>query len=174
MIQFPLHNYQNNCFCQTIVNSSWLMIYCTVCESVLLTHFSPMFHFYTSLKTSENLWFSDVFRGYKNAAVGWNGLKNCKMQWTWLLGNVDIQSSVKSWELGVNHLVQMQKFSKKHILLPDMHTHLCLSSGKNVSFPEKFTYLLNEWYPTIFTSNVLIGRNQINLNKMKDAIWDPT
>ena len=166
MIQFPLHNYQNNCFCQTIVNSSWLIIYCTVCESVLLTHFSPMFHFYTPLKTSENLWFSDVFRGYKNAAVGWNGLKNCKMQWTWLLGNVDIQSSVKSWELGVNHLVQMQKFSKKQTSYSLIRTRTCAYQGvRMLVFRKNFH---------IFTSNVLIGKNQINLNKMKDAIWDPT
>ena len=65
-------------------------------------------------------------------------------------------------------------FKKTNILLPDTHTHLYLSRGNNISFPEKFAYLLNEWYPTIFTSNVLIGKNQINLNKMKDAIWDPT
>ena len=30
--------------------------------------------FWYPLKTSENLWFSDVFRGYKERSVGWNGL----------------------------------------------------------------------------------------------------
>ena len=37
-----------------------------------LTHFSPLFRFYTSppLKKSENQIFSDVFRGYKNETLG--------------------------------------------------------------------------------------------------------
>ena len=34
-----------------------------------LTHFSPVSHFYTPLKTSENERFSDVFRGYRNVAL---------------------------------------------------------------------------------------------------------
>ena len=34
-----------------------------------VTHFSPMFFFYTPLKTSENLWFSDDFRGYRNVTL---------------------------------------------------------------------------------------------------------
>ena len=28
------------------------------------------------LKTSENLWFSNIFRGYRNGTLLWNGLKN--------------------------------------------------------------------------------------------------
>ena len=39
-----------------------------------LTDFQPMFHFYTPLKTSENLGFSDVFRGYKSQTLVENGL----------------------------------------------------------------------------------------------------
>ena len=39
------------------------------------TYFSPMFHFYTPLKTSENLMFSDIFRGCINGTLGQNGLK---------------------------------------------------------------------------------------------------
>ena len=30
--------------------------------------------FWYPLKTSENLWFSDVFRGYQKRTVAWNGL----------------------------------------------------------------------------------------------------
>ena len=30
--------------------------------------------FWYPLKTSENLWFSDVFRGYQKKSVAWNGL----------------------------------------------------------------------------------------------------
>lgn len=39
-------------------------------------------------------------------------------------------------------------FKKTNILLPDTHTHLCLSRGKNVSFPEKFSHIhieRSEW-----------------------------
>ena len=35
-----------------------------------LTYFSPMPHFYTPLKKSENHRFSDVFRGYRNVTLG--------------------------------------------------------------------------------------------------------
>ena len=46
-------------------------------DKVLLIWFSP-FHatdlFWYSLKTSENLWFSDVFRGYQKRSVALNGL----------------------------------------------------------------------------------------------------
>ena len=34
-----------------------------------LTNFSPVSHFYTPLKTSENFWFSDVFKGYRNVIL---------------------------------------------------------------------------------------------------------
>ena len=34
----------------------------------------PNVPFLHPLKTSENLWFSDVFRGYRNRALGKNGL----------------------------------------------------------------------------------------------------
>ena len=34
----------------------------------------PMSHFYTPLNSSENLWFSDVFRGYRNETLTWKGL----------------------------------------------------------------------------------------------------
>ena len=44
------------------------------------------------LKTSENLWFSDVFRGYRNRPVAWNGLKcNVKIANFFItLGNFDL------------------------------------------------------------------------------------
>ena len=41
-----------------------------------LIQFTAMFHFYTSPKTSKNLRFSDVFKGYRNGALGFNGLKS--------------------------------------------------------------------------------------------------
>ena len=48
-----------------------------ICVTVSLSFFKP-FHatglFLYPLKTSENFWFSDGFRGYKNRPVAWNGL----------------------------------------------------------------------------------------------------
>ena len=43
------------------------------------TYFSPMFYFYnnppkTTKKPSDNQRFSDVFRGYRNEKLDWNGL----------------------------------------------------------------------------------------------------
>ena len=34
----------------------------------------PLVSFYTPHKTSVNLWFTDVFRGYRKRLVAWNGL----------------------------------------------------------------------------------------------------
>ena len=42
-------------------------------------HFMPILHI-NPLKTGENLWFSDVFRGYRNGILPWNGLRKC---WDW-------------------------------------------------------------------------------------------
>ena len=38
-------------------------------EKPFLTHLTPILHFYTPLKTSENQRFCDVFRGYKNETL---------------------------------------------------------------------------------------------------------
>ena len=49
-----------------------------------LTHFMPLISFDTLLKTSENLWFCDVFRGYQKRSVPWNGLNTlmlCIVSW---------------------------------------------------------------------------------------------
>ena len=40
-----------------------------------LTHYCPVFPFYTPWKTSENRRFSDVFRGYKKETTSSNGLE---------------------------------------------------------------------------------------------------
>ena len=48
------------------------------------TNFRPMFLFYIILKTSENLAFSDIFKGYTKGSLTWNWWKpwfnyiNCK------------------------------------------------------------------------------------------------
>ena len=45
---------------------------------IVMTDLINPFHatdlFWYPLKTSENLWFSDVFRGYQKRSVAWNGL----------------------------------------------------------------------------------------------------
>ena len=38
------------------------------------TYFMSLFSFHTPLKTSENLWFSDIFRGYRKNLLTWNRL----------------------------------------------------------------------------------------------------
>ena len=63
----------------SIAASSWKT--CKLSSDLSSTRFGPMFPFYPpppqkkKKDTSENLWFSDVFRGYKKGALAWNGLK---------------------------------------------------------------------------------------------------
>ena len=45
-------------------------------DLTFLTHFMPLISFDNPLKTSENLWFSDVIRGYQKRSVACNGLTN--------------------------------------------------------------------------------------------------
>ena len=41
--------------------------------NVAVMFFTQMFYFLYPLKTSENFWFSDVLRGYRNGTLVWNG-----------------------------------------------------------------------------------------------------
>ena len=56
-----------------VSNSKWM----DSTPFVFIFHINP-FHanvpFLCPLKTSENLWFSDVFRGYRNGTLAWKGL----------------------------------------------------------------------------------------------------
>ena len=58
-----------------------------------LKHFNP-FHandlFWYSLKTSENLWFSDVFRGHQKRSVAWNGLNILNYNWNTCSSNENL------------------------------------------------------------------------------------
>ena len=38
--------------------------------------FHAIIYFYTSRKHQKNLWFSNIFRGYRNRLVAWNGLNS--------------------------------------------------------------------------------------------------
>ena len=62
-----------------VENSNKFIQYLTFFSHVTCYHFIfNQFHatdlFWYLLKASENLWFSDVFRGYQNKSVVWNGL----------------------------------------------------------------------------------------------------
>ena len=49
------------------------------------------------LKTSENLWFSDVFKGYRKRLVAWNGLRLQRKKLiyrTWLLLNFNNSNQI--------------------------------------------------------------------------------
>ena len=66
------------------------------------------------LKTSENHWFSDVFKGYRKRPVVWNGLKSCQISMMALFINYFHQKTLS------------QIFERVLI-------HLCISFQKNCS-----------------------------------------
>ena len=46
-----------------------------------LTHFWPIFAFYSLLKSLENIWFSGVFSGYKLETLSRNEISTCVEKW---------------------------------------------------------------------------------------------
>ena len=56
----------------------WLLLDVVISNVIiaqdLLTHFQPVFHFYTPWKHQKTGGFSDVFRGYRNRTFLENGL----------------------------------------------------------------------------------------------------
>ena len=68
-----------------------------------LTHFQAIFHFYTLLKISENIRFSDVFRGYKSETLVENKLKKVKCE-AFLVKEFLIISSPIKFFSGFAHL----------------------------------------------------------------------
>ena len=56
----------------------WLLLDVVISNVIiaqdLLTHFQPVFHFYTPWKHQKTGGFSDVFRGYRNRTLLENGL----------------------------------------------------------------------------------------------------
>ena len=49
-------------------------------EYKLFDPFHATYLFWYPLKKSENLWFSDVSRGYQKISVAWNGLIRLKLE----------------------------------------------------------------------------------------------
>ena len=72
-----------------------------------LTHYWLMFPFYTILKALENLWLSDVFRGYRKRKSRSNGLKM-------------LITGTKSFLLGYE--VHQVSFVKTILMEPTQHT----------------------------------------------------
>ena len=64
--------------------------------------------FWYPLKTSENLWFSDVFRGYRKRPVARNGLKTWSFRALFLNISKDMLCKSK-WELCFNKEIVDQK-----------------------------------------------------------------
>ena len=62
---------------QESLSTSWLHICTEPCNPF---HANDLF--WCPLKTSENLWFSNVFRGYQKRSVTWNGLKFNLTNWS--------------------------------------------------------------------------------------------
>ena len=71
--------------CPLLLEILWIAVSClqgfTVCFwntfstiFCILTHLMLLVSFYTHWKTSKNLWFSDVFRGYRKWPVAWTGI----------------------------------------------------------------------------------------------------
>ena len=58
-----------------------------------------------SLKT-ENLWFSDVFRGYRKRPVAWNGLINFFSPWNISLKSISLRHDCKFAENNIYGVIQ--------------------------------------------------------------------
>ena len=56
-------------------SAKWI-IYWRAIKSLFINSFHATGLFLYPLKATENLWFSDVFRGYREGLVVWNGLTN--------------------------------------------------------------------------------------------------
>ena len=90
----------------------------------------PLFSFYTPWR--------HVFKGYSERPVKWVNVKEFKFFYL-----TDMGSSIE---------YVPKIFRKTNILTPpDTHTYVCASGGyayqeiRNVSFSEKFAYVLNGW-----------------------------
>ena len=82
---------QKNCqcslFCFSVVNTSvdFLSHFSRHFSDILLWFILFVNPFHVTgvilypLKTSENLWFSDIFRGYRKRPVAWNGLTQIRL-----------------------------------------------------------------------------------------------
>ena len=68
---FPFRGFELQKFSSQLQNrTSWMKI----------NPFHATDLFWYPLKTSENLWLSDVFTGYQERSVAWNGLRNINIK----------------------------------------------------------------------------------------------
>ena len=72
-----------SCFAVAVMCRQW-----NVCDNICFFHsvLNQCFILY-SLKTSENRWFWDVFRGYRSGTVAWNGIMKCMFSWKFFVSS---------------------------------------------------------------------------------------
>ena len=140
-ILFPGYWKARSIFFLTSLCNAWK------CHEGLVNQFHAAGLFLYPLKTPENLWFSDIFRGYKKRLVAWNG-------WRLVLFFELVQSGVrkKTWTWFLNEhmgwFIQYvcKIFRKTNISYPRIRTRTCVYQGVgNSSFSENFANVLNEW-----------------------------
>ena len=127
------------------INIQWLLR----AQGITVT-FNP-FHaidlFWYPLKTSENLWFSDVFRGYQKRSVAWNGLMIIKsligvpLDWLFIDFYVSVDENHLFWWCIVKELPFVKRSSKKETIIMTIlralsfyTDHLYHSFKQNTSF----------------------------------------
>ena len=94
-----------------------------------LTDFNPLFHFYSPWKGPKNLWFSDVFRGYRNETLGLIGLiKKWKKNHITDTGQMFVIQKVLINNLMLNHFLKfnMWKNNKMVVIFPHIESIICL------------------------------------------------
>ena len=84
------------------------------------------------LETSENFWFSDVFRGYRNGTLAWNGLRLGIKGWTTFntILVVDLDAVVMFLSFTLNMYVSTEMFADSQ------HVFTC-DGSKTVEFQQK-------------------------------------
>ena len=82
--------------------------------------FINLFHaphlFWYPLKTSENLWFSDVFMGYQKRSVAWNEFNNNNS-----INNISINNNISN-----NNNISININIKRHKLLFFLQINICI------------------------------------------------
>ena len=114
-----------------------------------------MFHFYTPLKTSENLRFSEVFKGYINGTLDKNGLNSYKILTFGKPVHYDFVNKLEVFEMFLKSIfhsrcctkLQIKIITWKITILPDSLT-LSLSSCHNIMYaPWVFRWKKNSSVP---------------------------
>ena len=112
LFEVPKRNECDNFFHLTFFSLDWL------------THFSQVLHCFTLWKHQKTFRFSSVFRGYSNAALGWNGLISQKQPFADTLQN--------------RYPLKFYKFHSKTLVLESLFN----KGVRTPFFPEHIRWLL--------------------------------